>query len=458
MLSLLLLAQAAPSYAFCGNYVGQAGAELTNAASRVAIVRQDDRTTLTMANDFDANVSEFAVVVPVPVVLTEADVRVVDPAVFDTLDLYSGPRLVSYTCEELYPEVSRGGCNPFVSYDIAIKTDEAGGGLSDPFSDVDVEERFIVGEYEVVVLSAEESSSLLGWLDANGYAVSAEAEDLFQEYIDSGSYFFAAKVFLERLPPGQDWLSPLQFTYTSDVFALPIRPGTINSPGSQDLVIYAITNPSDGQVRISNYPQTTIEDECLFEDDPEAFGDFYEGQFDDGVAQVEDDASWAIEYGWSVSPWVAACDPCPPTETAEPMPSADLVALGYDPNPEGEDDSGVYVEGLSYYFTRLRMRYTPAQADEDLLFYLSGETENTQQRYVQHASFLEDLYPICGFGFVEDPGSCKDEGMEMRRRVRQAEREEGGEGGCASWAWGGLSYGAVALVGLLIAGRRRRQR
>lgn len=432
----LLFAQAAS--AFCGNYVGEAGAELINSASEVAIVRQGDHTTITMASDFEADVDEFAVVIPVPVVLEEQDVRVVDPSLFDTLDGYSGPRLVEYSCDELYPEQPRTGPGCYAEY--AMSADDAGY-ASDTYSDVEVENRFIVGEYEIVILSAEESDSLIGWLNDNGYATSITAEDMMQEYLDGGSFFFAARVDTELIPEGQDMLSPLQFRYRSEVFSLPIRLGTVNSPGEQDLVIYALTDADEGRVGIANYDEATVEDECLFRTDEEDFGDFYEDRFTDGVGG---EPQWVTEYGWYVTPWVSACDPCPPTEIAEPMDVNDLKALGF------LHESLEYGEA-SYYFTRLRMRYTPQQATEDLTLYISGITENTQQRYISYASYLESLYPICVEGWSDDPGSCADEGWEYRRRMRQEER------GCtAVQPWDRTAGLALLLAGLIGLARLRR--
>ena len=288
----LLMVQSAS--AFCGNYVGEAGAELVNTASEIAIVRQGNRTTITMASDFEADVDDFAVVIPVPEILSEEDVKVIDPDLFDTLDQYSGPRLVSYTCDELYPEPPQSpsmGCGD--EFALMQRTMDGGYTDLDTYSDVAVEARFVVGEYEIVVLSAEESSALLGWLNDNGYAVSDEAGSMMQEYLDGGSYFFAAKVDTDLIPAAQDMLSPLRFSYTSDVFSLPIRLGTVNSPGEQDLVIYALTDAEEGRVGISNYDKATVEDECLFEG--EDFGTFYQDRFDDGVG---DAAQWVMEYGW----------------------------------------------------------------------------------------------------------------------------------------------------------------
>lgn len=437
---MLFLFQSA-AHAFCGNYVGEAGAELVNTASEIAIVRQGNRTTITMASDFEADVDAFAVVIPVPEILSEEDVKVVDPSLFDTLDHYSGPRLVAYSCDELYPEPSRSG--PMLGcaeHSLAMSAES--GSMGDTYSDVAVEARFVVGEYEIVVLSAEESASLLGWLNDSGYAVSDAAGSMMQEYLDGGSYFFAAKVDTALIPADQDMLSPLRFSYTADVFSLPIRLGTINSPGEQDLVIYALTDADEGRVAIANYEEAVVEDECLFRGE-EDFGDFYEDRFSDGVGA---EPQWVTEYGWYVTPWVAACDPCPPTEIAEPMDINDLTALGFDAG------DGLEYGEAEYYFTRLRMRYTPAQAVADLTLYISGITEDTQQRYIQHASYMEALFPVCVEGWVEDdPGSCADEGGEYRRRIRAEER------GCAAVKpWNRTAGLALVVLGILGLVRWRR--
>src|SRR5690349_6399892 len=79
--------------AFCGFYVAKADTKLFNKASQVVLVRQGDRTVLTMANDFKGDPKEFAVVVPVPTVLEKGQIHVGDKALVDHLDAYSAPRL-----------------------------------------------------------------------------------------------------------------------------------------------------------------------------------------------------------------------------------------------------------------------------------------------------------------------------------------------------------------------------
>src|SRR5919204_1574679 len=81
---------------FCGFYVAKADSKLFNKASQVVIVRDGDRTVITMANDFEGEPKEFAVVIPVPTFLTREQIHVGDKALVDHLDAYSAPRLVEY--------------------------------------------------------------------------------------------------------------------------------------------------------------------------------------------------------------------------------------------------------------------------------------------------------------------------------------------------------------------------
>ncbi|MGL4599634.1 MAG: DUF2330 domain-containing protein, partial [Bacteroidia bacterium] len=94
--TLFAAALSLPAMSFCGFYVAKADATLFNKASQVVVVRNGERSTITMSSDFQGDVKDFAMVIPVPVVLKKADVKVVDRILFDKLDAYSAPRLVEY--------------------------------------------------------------------------------------------------------------------------------------------------------------------------------------------------------------------------------------------------------------------------------------------------------------------------------------------------------------------------
>lgn len=381
MLGLMLLSGlTAPADAFCGHYVGQAGAELYNNASQVGIVRQGTRTTLTLVNDYQGDLSSFALLIPVPAVLGADDVRVVEPDLIQKAELYSAPRLVTYSCDDW-----RGGDSGLDQADTGA---EGGGpGTDGSATGVTVEAEFSAGEYDIVILNASESNGLLTWLDGNGYAVDATAEALLQTYIDQGAYFFAAKVDLEELPADASYLSPLQFGYPSDAFMLPVRLGTASANGTQDLIVYALSD--NGQVHVSNYPQVEIESDCMV--DTEAveggLGGFYVEMLDASL-EGQDRAGWTLEYGWSP----AGCDPC----SGDPLTQEDLEGLGW----QGDANDA--------YFSRLHMRYTPDQIDQDLVLYASGLGGTHQQRYIEYDYELEDRFPNCITGFADDPGSCGD--------------------------------------------------
>lgn len=87
---------AAPAQAFCGFFVGKAGASLFNEASQVILTRKDNRSVISMANDYQGDLNEFALVVPVPTVLQKGQVNVGDPTLFARIDAYSSPRLAEY--------------------------------------------------------------------------------------------------------------------------------------------------------------------------------------------------------------------------------------------------------------------------------------------------------------------------------------------------------------------------
>ena len=396
---------AGPAAAFCGTYVASPGVELTNQTSQIIIVRQDGRTTLTMANDYQGAATDFAMLIPVPVVLGEDDIATVGPELFQRFDDYSAPRVVEYRCEDFMWE-----------YDFAT---EDGGGMDGGGGDggweeapsVVVEAAYEVGIYDIVILSATESGGLMSWLEENGYGVDGDAEDLLTEYIDDGQYFFAAKVNLDAPMEESAFLEPLQFGYESSAFSLPIRLGTLNSPGEQDVVMYILTNSDDGSVAISNYTEISIEDECMVDLVAEGGVDAYYGaQFQAAWESTGEGEGWLKEYAWRTS----SCDPCP---TVQPT-NEEVTEAGFDGSAR---DS---------YFTRIRLRYTPEAATEAVNLYTSGIRDSEQIRFIEYYSDFEDRFEVCGWGEVEGGGTCDDDlpGVyEWEAPVSDTGGETGGE-------------------------------
>ena len=103
-LALAMLIAPASANAFCGFFVAKGDSKLFNEASKVVMVRDGNRTVLTMANDFQGDVKDFAMVIPAPTVLKRKQIHVSENAIIDHLDAFTAPRLVEYfdrnPCEE----------------------------------------------------------------------------------------------------------------------------------------------------------------------------------------------------------------------------------------------------------------------------------------------------------------------------------------------------------------------
>src|SRR5262245_15320098 len=96
----ILAALAGPAAAFCGFYVAKADSKLFNKSSKVVLARDGNNTTMTMASDYQGDVKEFAVVIPVPTFIERKQIGVVDMKTIDHLDEFTAPRLVEYRDED----------------------------------------------------------------------------------------------------------------------------------------------------------------------------------------------------------------------------------------------------------------------------------------------------------------------------------------------------------------------
>ena len=353
-----------PALAFCGFYVARADGKLSNKASVVVLARDGTTTAITMASDYQGDPKDFALIIPVPTVVAKDDIHVVDQAVLDRMDSYSEPRLVEYTDSD--------PCAP--SYlEEAIVTARRAEAPAPKSAAVKVEARYSVEEYEIVILSAEQSDGLQSWLTDNGYKMPAGAGDVLASYIKQKMHFFVAKVDLTRMKlAGRNFIRPLQVRYASPKFMLPIRLGTVNADGPQDLILMALTK--HGRVETTNYQTERVPtniDVPLFIG--HRFVEFYRTLFDRAVAK-SGGTSVFLEYAWNTG-W---CDPC----SAPPPTPADLSTLGARWGVVPADDYNYRASGP--FLTRLHVRYDRAHFPEDLVLNETQDTDNFQGRYVMN--------------------------------------------------------------------------
>ena len=334
----------AAAHAFCGFYVSGAGAEMFNNATQVVLMRSESRTVLSMQNNYQGPPDDFAMVVPVPVVLQKENVKTLPHEIFARIDKLSAPRLVEYW--EMDPCYVEPPMEPMAEG--AVEKSDAptkgGGGVK-------IEAQFKVGEYDIVILSAKEATGLDRWLKANKYKIPEGAAPYLKPYVEGGSKFFVAKVDVEKVKKvdGRLMLSPLRFHYDTKDFNLPIRLGMMNSAGTQDLIVHILAPGK--RYEVANYKNATIPTNLDVKEEARTrFGEFYAALFDRTLEK--NPGAVVTEYSWDAS----SCDPCP----EPPLEPGEITTLGADVLGTGDT--------YNFVLTRLHARYAKDGINEDLVF------------------------------------------------------------------------------------------
>jgi hypothetical protein len=410
LIAIALLTFIPAANAFSGFFVAKTEAKLHNSASRVVISHDGDRSVFFMANDFEGDVKDFARIVPIPVIPKREQVRIGSAEVIEKINTFTAPRLAKYEddpCQSEYISyltigislLAILGCTVLliryifrttsrfeqlvrflgIALIIAIlvaivwpsgppgQTNKAKQSLGE--AKTFVEDRFTVGEYDVTILSSEESDSLSAWLRENGYIVPKDAEPMLQSYIQSGMKFFVVRVNLaEFQKQGGKFLHPIVLDYNSPEFMLPIQLGTLNAKDNQpqDLIVNIIS--PTGYAEVSNYRNVFIPTDAesfqnrvsgleLPESIQTSFNDFYNAMFQKEYEREGRNVVF-IEYaGYS-----ALCDPC----VTKPLDPETLKAAGAFWGKRAVTPGGVEYEISK--ITRLHVRYTKDKFSEDLRF------------------------------------------------------------------------------------------
>lgn len=482
--------------AFCGFYVGGAGAEMFADATQVVLMREGTTTVLSMQNRYDGPAENFAMVVPVPVVLQQDNVKTLDNQLFKSIDTLTSPRLVEYWEQDPCAPQYEDDVNPSAPGSIADN-----GAMNT--GEVTVEAQFSVGEYDIVILSTDQGTALDSWLSDNNYAVPPGAAPYYQPYVNAGMYFFVAKVDTSKVTfdaNGKAVLSPLRFNYTSPEFSLPIRLGMINSNGQQDLIVNILAR--NQRYDVANYPNVFVPTNIEVVDDVRNdFASFYKSLF---ARTLKENPGAAItEYSWNAG----SCDPCPGPVTLQPE---DIETLGGD--VVGASSQGYY----DFVITRLHLRYDKDEIGEDLVFRKADPVAGGREHLQENGQLEEGAVPANQNNFQaryiirhpwEGPVDCADPlylqwggdpnnpnqwgpsvtpapgpnttgadaatstGINANRPIESLVREDvpeiglvadlgtkNGGGACTSTSGTAIPLGLLALGGLMVVGRIRRRR
>ena len=378
------LLAASPASAFCGFYVAKADTKLFNRASKVVLARDGTRNVITMAPDYQGSLRDFAMVIPVPTMIQRNQINVADPALVEKIDAYSAPRLVEYFDSD--------PCNPPpppapmpMSAESSIQVTGSRVRRANALG-VKIEAEYQVGEYDILILSAKQSGGLVTWLMENGYRMPPGAGPVVASYLKQNVKFFVAKVNLDRQAAGgYQQLRPIQVAYEHRKFMLPIRLGTVNAAGPQELFVFALT--PNGRVETTNYRTVKLPSNLDVPVFVKAqFPQFYKSMFSTAVAREQMRAVF-LEYAWDSR----SCDPC----SGEPLRDDEARKLGAMWLADENRDRGVFV-------TRLHLRYTRETFPEDLMLQETGDSSNFQGRYVLRHAYTGPARCAAGRRYKQD--------------------------------------------------------
>jgi hypothetical protein len=385
----LVALAASPANAFCGFYVAKADTELFNEASKVVLARDDGKTVITMVSDYKGDPKEFAMVVPVPSILEREQIHVTESAIVEHLDAYTAPRLVEY----FDPDPCRPPRVLEMAKNRAMPMVQGRADQEAAAHGVRIEAQYTVGEYDILILSAEESSGLQAWLVQSGYKLPTGVGPILSDYIARGMKFFVARVNLKAKDKlGFTYLRPLQIAFESDAFMLPIRLGMVNAKGPQELFIMTLTR--NGRVETKNYRTVRMPSNLnlpIFV--KEEFGDFYRALFDRQVEKHNRRAVF-LEYAWDMA-W---CDPC----AADPLSDSELRELGAFWIDDSSNRRGPKAQARDVFVTRLHVRYDGEHFPDDLMFKETKDRSNFQGRYILRHPWTGSANCAAGQGYFAD--------------------------------------------------------
>jgi len=226
-----------------------------NPASAVFVTREGTRTVLTMETVYSGPPEELSMLIPVPTSLEREQVRTITGTVFRNLDRRTSPRVrhVWPACRRRRPRrvmraaAARGGGGGAMPERQRVQ-EEYG---------VDIEDEWEVDEYDITLLGAEQSTGLLGFLHERRLDLKQNAVPVLRAYIESDHRFVLARVDPSRanVLEGKMMLSPIQLEYESEDLRVPVRLGTLNSPGQQELLLYVLSD--EGRFEVANRPMVT---------------------------------------------------------------------------------------------------------------------------------------------------------------------------------------------------------
>lgn len=373
-----------------------------NPASAVFLLRDGTRTVMTIEAAYEGPAVELSLVIPVPTSIARENVRTASGTVFRRLDQRTAPRV-----RHVWP-----ACRPRLPMRMAAAGDGMGSGgraasreqVFDEYG-VEIQDEWAVDEYDITLLGANESAGLFAFLRERGLDLPERAVTVLRAYIETGHRFVLATVDPSRANRLGDtmMLSPIQIEYESTELRVPVRLGTLNSPGEQELLLYVLS--TDGRYELANRPNVEAPTDIRMRASARgSFAELYNSITDELFRRTPGAA--VVEYAHVLGRHV---------------PRGDVRALGLDDRAaRGRSSRG---DGREWTLTRIRHRYG-TELDDDLALRAAPPLRLTRRwRYPQLRTFGRSDQSAFHVQYVVEHRGCADEWSQRRIARRWATSE-----------------------------------
>ncbi len=360
LLVVCLFSLVQTAWADGGMFPRQFAGSAESADQRAIVVYDGGHETLILQTAYEGDGGDFAWVIPVPALLGAGDIGTVAPDIFDDLYYLTEPTAYGYFG---YNAQGVFGCSSSTARE---------------YQSVRVWEPLQVDDYEVTILSADDSSDLVEWLNANGYAYPAGHQGELNYYVNKSWFFVAAKISLtdgrngNNGPPstGGDYgeegeeMRPLRLSFNTAEPVYPMRISAVSSEDEIEVLVYIIARH---RMRSTNFNTEQVQLTSQFHGGD--FPAYYEEQFRSSLARAGV-GSLLVEYAGHLPRYLVN------------IHGADL-GLG-----AGE-----------FYITRLRTYLTHNEMQEDVVM-TQAATDNNFAIYVMAPVTPDTNIRLAGIGLL----------------------------------------------------------
>jgi len=343
------LAPLAPAHAFGGLLVAGGGGSVERTNAEVLLARRGARTVMSVSLSYRGGQQGAALLLSVPADFELTRAKTLPRRLFDRLDLVSAPVASEYWEQDPCYREPAQGTKSFEFGEAEMELSAAPGSLTSLFEPKEGA-AFIAGEYDLTLLSPEESGAPAAWLSARGYALPAGGAEALAALGAGGRRLLVAAVDPQRVKrdaAGGVTLSPLRLELDpSEALALPARLALAGAAAPLDATVYVLS--PEGRHEPSAAPSAPLPSNLDVAPMPlDALAGLHARLVEDALGRQGKAA--VTERAWAAG----ACDPC----AAPALAAEELRALGGDLLGERGEDLGAWT------LTRLRARLAPGAED-----------------------------------------------------------------------------------------------